>query len=79
MLHAGDGLLWILKLEMLTDERLLRIILDGLEVRQMRLTQGLLLRGFPVKLLAGIADLEPWLPLAMTSMQSARPVRRVAG
>lgn len=66
----AEGLPWMAKPAMLTDEELLRVIgifLD-LGVRQVRLTGGepLLRRGLP-QLVAGIAQLEPRPVIAMTS------------
>ena len=66
----AEGLPWMPKAEMLTDEELLRII--GLFVRdgvtQVRLTGGEpLLRRSLVDLVAGIAALEPRPKIAMTT------------
>jgi len=66
----AQGLLWMPKPEMLTDEELLRIIdvFIGLGVRQVRLTGGEpLLRRSIVDLVAGIAALRPRPQIAMTT------------
>ena len=66
----AEGLPWMAKPAMLTDEELLRVIgiFVDLGVRQVRLTGGepLLRRGLP-QLVAGIAQLEPRPVIAMTS------------
>ena len=66
----AQGLPWMPKPEMLTDEELLRVIavFIGLGVRQVRLTGGEpLLRRSLVDLIAGIAALRPRPLIAMTS------------
>jgi GTP 3',8-cyclase len=66
----AEGLPWMPKAEMLTDEELLRIItvFIGLGVRQVRLTGGEpLLRRSLVDLVAGIAALYPRPQIAMTT------------
>ena len=66
----AEGLAWMPKPEMLTDEELLRIIdvFIGLGVRQVRLTGGEpLLRRSLVEVVAGIAALEPRPQIAMTT------------
>ncbi|MDQ1537561.1 MAG: 3,8-cyclase [Actinomycetota bacterium] len=66
----AEGLPWMSKPEMLTDEELLRIInvFIGLGVRQVRLTGGEpLLRRSLVELVGGIAALEPRPVIAMTT------------
>jgi cyclic pyranopterin phosphate synthase len=66
----ADGLPWMAKPEMLTDEELLRVIsvFIGLGVRQVRLTGGEpLLRRSLVDLVAGIAALEPRPHISMTT------------
>jgi cyclic pyranopterin phosphate synthase len=66
----AEGLPWMAKPEMLTDEELLRVItvFIGLGVRQVRLTGGEpLLRRSLVDLVAGIAALEPRPLIAMTT------------
>ena len=66
----AEGLPWMAKPEMLTDEELLRVItvFIGLGVRQVRLTGGEpLLRRSLVDLVAGIAALEPRPLVAMTT------------
>jgi len=66
----AEGLPWMPKAEMLTDEELLRIItvFIGLGVRQVRLTGGEpLLRRSLVDLVAGIAALDPRPQIAMTT------------
>lgn len=66
----AEGLPWMAKPAMLTDDELLRVIglFVDLGVRQVRLTGGepLLRRGLP-QLVAGIATLEPRPVIAMTS------------
>ena len=66
----AQGLPWMPKPEMLTDEELLRVIavFIGLGVRQVRLTGGEpLLRRSLVDLIAGIAALRPRPLIAMTT------------
>jgi cyclic pyranopterin phosphate synthase len=66
----AEGLPWLPKPEMLTDEELLRLVsvFVGLGVRQVRLTGGEpLLRRSIVDLVAGIAALEPRPQIAMTT------------
>ena len=66
----AEGLPWMPKPEMLTDEELLRIIgvFIGLGVRQVRLTGGEpLLRRSLVDLVSGIAALQPRPLIAMTT------------
>ena len=66
----AEGLSWMPKPEMLTDEELLRVVgvFVGLGVRQVRLTGGEpLLRRSLVDLVAGIAALEPRPLIAMTT------------
>ena len=66
----AEGLPWMSKPEMLTDEEMLRIIsvFIGLGVRQVRLTGGEpLLRRSLVDLVAGIAALKPRPRIAMTT------------
>jgi cyclic pyranopterin phosphate synthase len=66
----AEGLAWMPKPEMLTDEELLRVItvFIGLGVRQVRLTGGEpLLRRSLVEVVAGIAALEPRPQIAMTT------------
>jgi cyclic pyranopterin phosphate synthase len=66
----AEGLPWMAKPEMLTDDELLRVIavFVGLGVRQVRLTGGEpLLRRSIVELVAGIARLEPRPVIAMTT------------
>jgi cyclic pyranopterin phosphate synthase len=66
----AEGLPWMSKPEMLTDQELLRIItvFIGLGVRQVRLTGGEpLLRSSLVDLVAGIAALDPRPLIAMTT------------
>jgi cyclic pyranopterin phosphate synthase len=66
----AEGLPWMPKAEMLTDEELLAIItvFIGLGVRQVRLTGGEpLLRRSLVDLVAGIASLDPRPQIAMTT------------
>jgi cyclic pyranopterin phosphate synthase len=66
----AEGLPWMAKPEMLTDEELLRVIavFVGLGVRQVRLTGGEpLLRRSIVDLVAGIATLQPRPVIAMTT------------
>jgi GTP 3',8-cyclase len=66
----ADGLSWMSKPEMLTDEEMLRIIavFIGLGVRQVRLTGGEpLLRRTLVDLVVGIAELTPRPQIAMTT------------
>jgi cyclic pyranopterin phosphate synthase len=66
----AEGLPWMAKPEMLDDNELLRVIsiFIGLGVRQVRLTGGEpLLRRSLVKLVAGIAALEPRPQIAMTT------------
>ena|SRR5664280_1113099 len=70
----AEGLPWMPKPEMLTDDELLAIIavFIGLGVRQVRLTGGEpLLRRSLVDLVAGIAALEPRPVIAMTPMALA--------
>ncbi len=66
----AEGLPWMVKSEMLSDEEMLRVIgvFVGLGVRQVRLTGGepLLRRSLP-DLVAGIARLEPRPQIAMTT------------
>ena len=66
----AEGLPWMSKPEMLTDQEMLRIItvFVGLGVRQVRLTGGEpLLRRSLVDVVAGIAALEPRPLIAMTT------------
>jgi cyclic pyranopterin phosphate synthase len=66
----AEGLPWMSKPEMLTDEEMLRIVsvFIGLGVRQVRLTGGEpLLRRSLVDLVAGIAALKPRPQIAMTT------------
>ena len=66
----AEGLAWMPKPEMLTDEELLRVItvFIGLGVQQVRLTGGEpLLRRSLVEAVAGIAALEPRPQIAMTT------------
>jgi cyclic pyranopterin phosphate synthase len=66
----AEGLPWMAKPEMLTDEELLRLVrlFVGLGVRQVRLTGGEpLLRRSLVDLVAGISELEPRPRIAMTT------------
>jgi cyclic pyranopterin phosphate synthase len=66
----AEGLPWMAKPEMLTDEEMLRIIavFIGLGVRQVRLTGGEpLLRRSIVEVVAGIAALKPRPVIAMTT------------
>ena len=66
----AEGLPWMPRAEMLTDEEMLRIIavFIGLGVRQVRLTGGEpLLRRSLVDLVAGIAALKPRPLIAMTT------------
>jgi len=66
----AEGLPWMSKPEMLTDEEMLRIVsvFTGLGVRQVRLTGGEpLLRRSLVELVAGIAALKPRPQIAMTT------------
>ena len=76
----AEGLPWLPKPEMLTDEELLRIVavFVGLGVRQVRLTGGEpLLRRSIVDVVAGIAALEPRPQIAMTT--NGVGLERVAG
>ncbi|HQY96120.1 MAG TPA: GTP 3',8-cyclase MoaA, partial [Phycicoccus sp.] len=66
----AEGLDWMAKPEMLTDEELLRLItvMVGLGIEQVRLTGGEpLLRRSLVDLVAGIAAIEPRPRIAMTT------------
>jgi cyclic pyranopterin phosphate synthase len=66
----AEGLPWMAKPEMLSDDELLRVIaiFVGLGVRQVRLTGGEpLLRRSIVELVAGIATLQPRPLIAMTT------------
>jgi cyclic pyranopterin phosphate synthase len=66
----AEGLPWLPKPEMLSDEELLRVIgvFVGLGVRQVRLTGGEpLLRRSIVEVVAGIAALQPRPQIAMTT------------
>ena len=76
----AEGLPWMVKSEMLSDEEMLRVIgvFVGLGVRQVRLTGGepLLRRSLP-GLVAGIARLEPRPQIAMTT--NGVGLERVAG
>ena len=66
----AEGLPWMPRAEMLTDEEMLRIVavFIGLGVRQVRLTGGEpLLRRSLVDLVAGIAALKPRPLIAMTT------------
>ncbi|HET7302968.1 MAG TPA: GTP 3',8-cyclase MoaA [Segeticoccus sp.] len=66
----AEGLPWLPKPEMLTDEELVRLVrvFVGLGVRQVRLTGGEpLLRRSLADVVAGIADLEPRPRIAMTT------------
>src|SRR5665811_207565 len=66
----AEGLPWMPRSEMLTDEELLRIItvFIGIGVRQVRLTGGEpLLRRSLVDVVAGIAALQPRPLIAMTT------------
>src|SRR5690349_11032596 len=66
----AEGLPWLPKPEMLTDEELLRVVgvFVGLGVRQVRLTGGEpLLRRSIVEVVAGIARLSPRPQIAMTT------------
>ena len=76
----AEGLPWMARAEMLTDEELLRVIgvFVGLGVRQVRLTGGEpLLRRSLVDVVAGIAALEPRPSIAMTT--NGVGLERVAG
>ena len=76
----AEGLPWLPKPEMLTDEELLRIVgvFVGLGVRQVRLTGGEpLLRRSIVDVVAGIAALKPRPQIAMTT--NGVGLERVAG
>ena len=76
----AEGLPWLPKPDMLTDEELLRVVgvFVGLGVRQMRLTGGEpLLRRSIVDVVAGIAALEPRPQIAMTT--NGVGLERVAG
>jgi GTP 3',8-cyclase len=76
----AEGLPWMPKAEMLTDEELLRVIgvFVGLGVRQVRLTGGEpLLRRSIVEVVAGIAALHPRPQIAMTT--NGVGLERVAG
>jgi cyclic pyranopterin phosphate synthase len=76
----AEGLPWLPKPEMLSDEELLRVIgvFVGLGVRQVRLTGGEpLLRRSIVEVVAGIAALEPRPQIAMTT--NGVGLERVAG
>ena len=66
----AEGLDWMAKPEMLTDEELIRLVrvLVGLGIEQVRLTGGEpLLRRSLVELVRGIAGLEPRPRIAMTT------------
>ena len=66
----AEGLPWMAKAEMLSDDELLRLVgvFVGMGVRQVRLTGGEpLLRRTIVDLVAGIAALEPRPQIAMTT------------
>ena len=76
----AEGLPWMPKPDMLTDEELLRVVgvFVGLGVRQVRLTGGEpLLRRSIVEVVAGIAALEPRPQIAMTT--NGVGLERVAG
>lgn len=76
----AEGLDWMAKPEMLTDEELLRLVrvLVGLGIEQVRLTGGEpLLRRSLVDVVAGIAALEPRPRIAMTT--NGVGLERVAG
>ncbi len=76
----AEGLPWLPKPEMLSDEELLRVIgvFVGLGVRQVRLTGGEpLLRRSIVDVVAGIAALQPRPQIAMTT--NGVGLERVAG
>jgi cyclic pyranopterin phosphate synthase len=76
----AEGLPWLPKPEMLTDEELLRVVgvFVGLGVRQVRLTGGEpLLRRSIVDVVAGIAALEPRPQIAMTT--NGVGLERIAG
>ncbi len=76
----AEGLPWMVKSEMLSDEEMLRVVgvFVGLGVRQVRLTGGepLLRRSLP-DLVAGIARLAPRPQIAMTT--NGVGLERVAG
>jgi cyclic pyranopterin phosphate synthase len=76
----AEGLPWLAKPEMLTDEELLRVVgvFIGLGVRQVRLTGGEpLLRRSIVEVVQGIAALEPRPQIAMTT--NGVGLERIAG
>jgi cyclic pyranopterin phosphate synthase len=76
----AEGLPWLPKPEMLTDEELLRVVavFVGLGVRQVRLTGGEpLLRRSIVEVVAGIAALQPRPQIAMTT--NGVGLERIAG
>jgi len=76
----AEGLPWMAKAEMLSDEELLRVIgvFVGLGVRQVRLTGGEpLLRRSIVDVVAGIAALDPRPQIAMTT--NGIGLQRLAG
>ncbi|MDQ6894990.1 MAG: GTP 3',8-cyclase MoaA [Actinomycetota bacterium] len=76
----AEGLPWMPKVEMLSDEELLRIVgvFVGLGVRQVRLTGGEpLLRRSIVEVVAGIAALTPRPQIAMTT--NGIGLQRLAG
>ncbi len=76
----AEGLPWLPKPDMLTDEELLRVVgvFVGLGVRQVRLTGGEpLLRRSIVDVVAGIAALDPRPQIAMTT--NGVGLERVAG